>query len=189
LASFVGAQAVQRKLDAIKAEAPEEVSAAVPKPVSLARLTSVVQRMVEERVPVRDLRPTLAAFAREAREDMRLDALVELGRQSQRRAISWRFGGPGKVVRAWTLDPEVEDMIRASIKDDALSLPAGIRRDLLKLAQPLAADAGALVVTKPELRRHVRDILRVVQREVTVLSYAELLPELRLEPAGVLRPR
>ncbi len=189
LVSFVGAQAVQRKLDAIKAEAPEEVSAAVPKPVSLARLTSVVQRMVEERVPVRDLRPTLAVFAREAREDMRLDALVELGRQSQRRAISWRFGGPSKVVRAWTLDPEVEDMIRACIKDEVLSLPAGIRRDLMKLAQPLAGEAGAVVVTRPELRRHVRDILRAVQREVTVLSYAEFLPEVRLEAVGVLKPR
>ena len=93
------------------------------------------------------------------------------------------------MVRAWTLDPEVEDMIRACIKDEVLSLPAGIRRDLMKLAQPLAGEAGAVVVTRPELRRHVRDILRAVQREVTVLSYAEFLPEVRLEAVGVLKPR
>jgi flagellar biosynthesis component FlhA len=67
-----------------------------------------------------------------------------------------------------------------------LRLPAGIRREILAAARyAVGQEAQVVVLTTPELRPWVYQILKA-ELPVVVLSYAELLEQVRVEVAGTI---
>jgi hypothetical protein len=192
LALALGPQEVSARLEALRAVAPQDVEAVFPKVVTLAQLTEVMQALVAEGVPVRDLRALLGGLAKASREGADAEELREAGRQSLRRAITWRFAGGGRALRAWQLHPEVEAMLRDSLKrgeDGAtrLRLPSGLRREIVDAAgKALAGVEAPVLLTSAELRPHAVALLRGACPGLRALSYAELLEDVRVEVAGTI---
>lgn len=192
LALALGPQEVSARVEALRAVAPQDVEAVFPQPVTLAQLTEVMQALVAEGVPVRDLRALLGGLAKASREGADGEALREAARQSLRRAITWRFAGEGRALRAWQLHPEVEAMLRDSLKrgeDGAtrLRLPSGLRREIVDAAaRSLSGVKAPVVLTSAELRPHAVALLRGACPGLRALSHAELLEDVRVEVAGTI---
>ncbi|MCA9589137.1 MAG: FHIPEP family type III secretion protein [Myxococcales bacterium] len=190
-ADFLGLAETQRLLDELEQLAPATVRNVVPKPVSLALLTDVLRRLLEERVSVRDLRAILEALATSAPTEKDPLNLTELVRASMRRALTFRLTHGAPQLGVVLVDPIIEDTVRRAITRTAagafLTLAPAAARDVvqaLKRALDEArADGGVTVVlTQPDIRRFVRKLIETDAPEAVVVSFAELMPEVTLRP-------
>ncbi len=192
-ADFLGLAETQRLLDELEQFAPATVRNVVPKPVSLTLLTDVLRRLVEERVSIRDLRAILEALASVAATEKDPLNLTELVRAQLRRAMTFRLTRGANQLGVLLIDPVIEDTVRRAVTRTPagafLTLAPAAARDViasLRRAVTEAAAQGAtaapVFLTQPDIRRFVRKLLESDLPDATVVSFAELLPEVTLRP-------
>jgi type III secretion protein V len=195
-ADFLGLAEVQRLLDELEQFAPATVRNVVPKPVSLVLLTDVLRRLVEERVSIRDLRAILEALAVVAATEKDPLGLSEYVRSALRRAITYRLtAGQGRLPCVM-LEPIVEDTVRRAITRTPagafLTLAPQASRDVERAIDAALAtwpdSEPPVIMTQPDIRRFVRKLIEPRHPEVWVSSFAELLPEVRLETVTRVKP-
>jgi type III secretion protein V len=162
----------------------------VPKPVTLTLLTDVLRRLVEERVSIRDLRAILEALASLATTEKDPLTLTELVRAQLRRALTFKLTRGANQLGVVLVDPMIEDTVRRAIQrtpaGSFLTLPPAAARDVIASLRRAATEAGgpAVVLTQPDIRRFVRKLIEAELPEATVVSFAELLPEVTLRPVA-----
>jgi type III secretion protein V len=202
---FLGLAEVQRLLDELESFAPATVRNVVPKPVSLVLLTDVLRRLVEERFSIRDLRGILESLSMVAATEKDALNLAEYARSQARRAITYQLTGGGAQLDVVLLDPILEETLRRAITRTPagafLTLAPHAARDVVAALRK-AIDVGVgenagtgatengtrpsrpVILTQPDIRRFVRKLLESELPDVTVVSFAELLPEVALKPVG-----
>ena len=186
---LVGLQEAQSMLDQLERAYPALVRNVVPKPVSLALLTDVLRRLVEEGVSIRPLREVLEALAIYAPNERDPVALTELVRASLKRQITHRHAA-GDALAVYLLDPEIEGAVRDSIQRTAtgsyLAMPPDLARDVIDAVrrEASATQGEVVLLTQSDVRRFVRRLVEVELPEVVVLSYQELAPEITVQPLG-----
>ena len=188
-ADFLGLAETQRLLDELEQLAPATVRNVVPKPVSLTLLTDVLRRLVEERVSIRDLRAILEALASVASTEKDALNLTELVRAQLRRALTFRLTRGANQLGVVLIDPIIEDTIRRAITRTSvgafLALPPAAARDVVAALRRAVSEAQtpqAVFLTQPDIRRFVRKLVESELPDATVVSFAELLPEVTLRP-------
>ena len=190
-ADYLGITETQTLLDQLESIAPAIVRQVVPKPVPVPVLADVLRRLVEERVSVRDLRAILEALSQLAAVEKDPLQLAELLRGHLRRATTWRLTRGEGELGVYLLDPAIEDEVRRAITRTTagsfLTLAPAAARDIVRavrraLTEAPPPDAGIVVLTQPDVRRFVRKLLETDLPEATVVSFAELLPEIALRP-------
>ena len=189
---FLGLGETQRLLDELEQFAPATVRNVVPKPVSLALLADVLRRLVEEKVAIRDLRAVLEALSSVAATEKDPLHLAEYVRAQLRRAITFKLTLGAPNLGVFLLDPIIEDTIRRAITRTPngafLSLPPAASRDVIAAIRRAILEGGEganalpVILTQPDIRRFVRKLIDAEIPEITVVSFAELLPEVALRP-------
>lgn len=194
LHELLGLQEVRALLDRLAVTHPALVTEVVPKRVELSELTEVLQRLVRERVSIRDTRSVLEAVAEAARSESDPFELTELVRARLARQICARFSrGDGKLP-VYTVDAEIQQAIRESIRRGPAGAYLGLAPDLREeiLAATRRALRGAaqedppVLLVEPEVRPHLKKLLDGEFPEAAVLSIRELTPELVLQPIGLI---
>jgi len=188
---LMGLQEVQSMLDQLERAYPALVRNVVPKPVSLALLTDILRRLVEEQVSVRPLREILEALATHAQTERDPVTLTELVRAGLRRQITHAHAQEGALA-VFQLDPMIEDAVRESIHRTSsgsyLAMAPAMARDVIQAVKRETEGAGPVIVlTKADVRRYIRRLLEVEMPSLTVLSYSELAPEVTVQPLGIVR--
>jgi type III secretion protein V len=189
-ADFLGLAETQRLLDELEQFAPATVRNVVPKPVTLTLLADVLRRLLEERIPVRDLKAILEALSTVASIEKDPLNLAEFVRGQMRRAITYRLTRGAPQLGVILLDATIEDSVRRAVTRTPngafLTLPPAAARDLIAAIRRAFAEAGltggAIVLTQPDIRRFVRKLIDAEMPDATVVSFAELLPEVSLRP-------
>jgi type III secretion protein V len=187
-----GIQEAQELLDGLERTHPALVHEVVPKLVSIQTLADVLRRLVEESVSIRNLREILQALAEWGPVEKDPVVLVEYVRMSLRRYLSHRYGSEEKRLRAYLLDPAIEEAVRESIqktdRGSYLAIEPGLSREIVEAVRRQLALEGdeppPAVLTTMEIRRYVRRLLEVDFPELPVLSFTELLPELQIQPVA-----
>jgi type III secretion protein V len=189
---FLGLAETQRLLDELEQIAPATVRNVVPKPVSLTLLTDILRRLVEERISIRDLRAILEALATLAATEKDPLTLAELVRAQLRRAVTYKLTRGAPQLGVVLVDPMIEDTIRRAVQRTPagafLTLAPATARDVvaaLRRASTEAAAQGAgapVFLTQPDIRRFLRKLVETELPDATVVSFAELLPEVTLRP-------
>jgi type III secretion protein V len=193
---FLGLSEVQKLLDELELIAPATVRNVVPKPVSLTLLVDVLRRLVEERVSVRDLRAILEALATAAALEKDPLHLTEYLRAQLRRPITYRLTKGQGHLDIHLLDPALEETIRRAVTRTPngafLTLAPAASRDVIAAVKRAVTESGtethpsfgSVLLTQPDIRRFVRKLIEAELPELTVVSFAELLPEVSLRPLG-----
>ncbi|HEX7602041.1 MAG TPA: flagellar biosynthesis protein FlhA [Polyangiaceae bacterium] len=192
---FLGMSETQRLLDELEQFAPAVVRNVVPKPISLTLLADVLRRLVEEQVSVRDLRAILEALAMVGGVDKDPLNLAEFVRGQLRRPMTYKLTRGAQLLAVVTMDPMIEDTIRRAVTRTPngafLTLPPPAARDVIAairraVTEARAATEGAppVLLTQPDIRRFVRKLIDVEMPDVSVVSFAELLPEVSLRPVA-----
>jgi type III secretion protein V len=189
-ADFLGLAETQRLLDELEQFAPATVRNVVPKPVSLTLLADVLRRLLEERVSIRDLRAILEALSSVASTEKDPLQLSEFVRAQLRRAITFKLTRGAPSLDVHLLDPMIEDTVRRAITRTPngafLTLPPAAARDVITAIRRalVASDVTPVILTQPDIRRFVKKLIDPEVGNVSVVSFAELLPEVSLRPVA-----
>jgi type III secretion protein V len=192
-ADFLGLAETQRLLDELEQFAPATVRNVVPKPVSLSLLTDVLRRLLEERISIRDLRAILEALSTLAPTEKDPLTLTELVRAQLRRALTFKLTRGRAELGVVLVDPMIEDSVRRAVTRTPagafLTLPPAAARDVVAALKRAAQEAGTqspgvvpVFLTQPDIRRFVKKLIESELPDATVVSFAELLPEVSLRP-------
>jgi type III secretion protein V len=187
-AELIDMQQTQSLLDALERTAPALVRNSVPKPVTLRLLCTVLRRLVAEGVSIRPLARMLEALANEAATSSEPAVLVERVRVQLRRHVGFAHAQAG-VLAVHPVDAMIEDALRDALAPTGLALPPEQARDIVSAVRAArgTTPSNAVLITQPDVRRHLRALLEAELPEVAVLSYAELAPELRVERLAAVR--
>jgi len=184
-------------LDELEQFAPATVRNVVPKPVTVVLLSDVLRRLVEEGISVRDLRGVLEALSTVAIQEKDALNLTEYVRAHMRRTITYRLTAGLGQLDIVLLDPLIEDTVRRAITRTPagafLALPPQAARDVLASVQRAFASTGQraappVILTQPDIRRFVRKLIEPDLPDISVVSFAELLPEVSLKPVARATP-
>lgn len=192
IADFVTLAVAQKLLDELEQFAPAAVRNVVPKPVSVPLLRDVLRRLVDEGVSVRDLQGVLEALSSAAPAEKDAQKLTEFVRSQMSRAIPFRLTQGSGELRVVVLDELIEDTIRrAIVRNEAgafLTLAPAAARDVREaIGQAVAAvppEVPRVFLTKPDVRHFLRQLIKVDLPQAVVVSYADLLPSVRLVPVA-----
>ena len=197
-ADFMGIAETQLLLDQLEQIAPALVRQTLPKPVTLALLADVLRRLVEERVAIRDLRTILEALSMVAATEKDPLNLTEFVRSQLRRATTYKLTGGRRELSVCLLDAAIEETVRHAITKTTsgsfLALAPAAGRDIVAAIRRAISDGSTahggstvsvtVVLTQPDIRRFVRKLIEVELPDTTVVSFAELLPEISLRPVA-----
>ena len=194
--TLLGRQEVRGMVDSIKESHPALLEELIPGLLNLGDIQKVLQNLLAEGVPVRDLVlifETLADWASVTKDP---DQLTERVRAALGRTIVQHLGLTSP-IRAITLAPDLEQQLlaatdRRSGSNGGQALDPNLAQTLVEALQREADNMAAiglqpLLVCPPLLRPILRRIAAHAYARMTVLSYAELDPRLAIEPVGVIR--
>lgn len=195
-AELLSRQAVQDLLEGVRERAPAVLQGLVPDLLSLADVQKVLQRLLHERVSIRDLVSVLEALGDAARFTRNPDALTEEARRALARWICQANQAPDGKLHVIMLDPRTEqflgDRLRTSEQGSQLLLDPDVTDRLLErlqaeLGKLLALGHPPVLLRAPRLRPHLFFLAERSIPGLVVLSYAELIPEAEVQSRGVVR--
>jgi len=193
-AELLGRQDVRALLDALKERLPAPVEELVPDLMTVGEVQRVLQTLLSEAVPIRDLVTILETLGDKAKLTKDVPILAEYCRQALSRAICGRFVDESGTLRAITLDPEIDREIAESVHrtEDGTAVTMDPERasaliDNLteQVEHAQAVGAAPLVICSGATRRHLKALVAHAIPTLTVLSYHEILPSVRIEPVGL----
>jgi len=193
-ADLLGRQDVQEMLDTLKGTHPALVEEVVPARVPAGVLHRVLQRLLRERIPIRDLVTILETLADASERTKEPEALTEQVRRALAHVIGELFQDETGEVRALTLGPRLEaDLMglfspRAGQGAPGLMEPdamAGLLGELDRLHRTHAGERPLPLIVPPGLRVGVRRLIEPVLPSIPVISLAELPPRVGLRTVAV----
>lgn len=177
-AELLGRQEVQHLLDRIGKESPMLIQDLVPKTLTLTTLQKVLQNLLDESVPIRDMRTILDVLAEHAPTVTDTTELTSLIRLALGRAIVQHIFPGNEELQVIGLDSSLDRVLLQALSNSS-GLEPGLADSLLRETQ-LAMDrqsqlglASVLVVQHP-LRVLLARFLRRSLPQLKVLSHAEI---------------
>ena len=165
LAELLTREEVAELLNMARQDAPTVVAELVPNLLQLGQIRQVLQNLVKEQVPIKDLATILNALADNAMYSKDPHQLTEHVRTALGRKICQRYQSPDGALRAFTLSPEAERTIQGAIQlnetGQILMLDPATSQTLQNnLAEGLTEHRGQIldpvIVCTPRIRRHVK---------------------------------
>jgi len=187
----------KKLLDNLKQSSPSVVDELIPGVLSLGTAHKILQKLLKEGVPIRDLPTILETLGDWATHTKDPDLLTEYVRYALAATINERFAEDDGKVYAITLDPQLEGAISDEVSRAqnrglgglALSpkLINAIYRQMIRLTdQCTQSGRRPIVVCAPTVRAAFSRLLEPVMPNVTVLSYGELLVNTQIEALGTV---
>ncbi len=105
---LLGHEEVQQLLDILGKNSPKLVENLVPKLLSLGTVLKVLQNLLSEGIPVRDMRTIAETLAEHAAKSQDADVLTAAARVSLSRSIVQNINGMAPELPLMTLDPGLE---------------------------------------------------------------------------------
>ena len=187
---ILGRPETNQLLESLKRDQPGLVEELVPNLVSTGDVEKVLQGLLRERVPIRDLSTILESIGDGARSTKEPLFLTEAVRHALSRAISMRYRAPDGAIHAVALAPDLDTRLGTSVMvqpgyvglelsgSDSRLLIESIDRSLKTLAlqryQPI-------LLCTTRIRLALRNLTERHMPQLTVLSYEEILPSVSVQ--------
>jgi type III secretion protein V len=189
LSLFLGLQEVTDMLNRLGDEYPEVVKEAV-RAVPTGKIAEVLRLLVDEGVPIRNLRDAIEAIADIGQYERDGVPIAERTRIAMRRHLIAPLCEDGR-LRALMVGSELEDIIRQTLTDVDGQMRLAINpmqmRALIALLEEQAMASGAkAILTSQDLRRPLRLLIAADLPQIPVISFNELNPSVPLDIVGEL---
>jgi flagellar biosynthesis protein FlhA len=191
---LLGREDVRALIDHLKRTHPVVVEELTPALLTTGEVQRVLQSLLDEQVPIRDLARIFEAMSLRAKTSTDLDGLVEAARLALGPALA-AVHARGGLLQVLTLDPMLEQQLVESVRPgdigSGLALQPGVVERLVdSAAARLRAceergQSPVLVCAAP-LRAPLSRLMRTSAPRLPVMSYAEIDPGLRIETLGVI---
>lgn len=193
---ILGRQDVQNLLDNLKKNYPAVVEGVVPQQISVGMVQKVLQNLLRERVPIKDLLTIMETLADYASLVKDTETLTEYVRHALGRTICQLYKNQDGSISVITVDPKVEQMVAESTQQTPGGITVAVEPEKL---QRLFAKLNELVelmnsegqqpilLSSPNVRLAFRKLTEAQFPQLVVLSYNEIVPGVELYSKGVLK--
>ncbi len=183
---LLGHEDVQKLMDLLSKSSPKLAEELVPGLVSINTLHKVLQGLLQEGIPIRDMRTICEAIAAESGRSKDVSALLSVVRVALSRVIVQSIVNPDEELPVITLDPKLEQLLLKSVHqsqqigtEDTLILEPTVAERLQTALvdaaqkQELTGNPVVLLVAAP-IRATMAKFVRYGIRDMHVLSYNEI---------------
>ena len=192
---FLTRQSVAKLIEGVKKDTPAVVDEMIPSQLSLGDLQKILQNLLKEHIPIRDLESILEAVADHVRETKDTQLLTEYARKGLARSITkLHLSDDGKIY-CLTLDSKFEktlmDSVQLAESGNAAALdPRLVQRMFRSLSNGIEKMVSGghqpLVLCSPGARPYFKKLVERFIPNLTVLSFSELLPRTEIQSLGVV---
>ncbi len=192
---LLGRQETKELVETVKETNPAVVEELVPEVMTYGQVQKVLQNLLREQVPIRDMTTILEVLADNAPLTSDSDYLTEAVRQALFRTISGLYSDKG-ALKVITVEAPVEELIHASLqKTGSGAYPAieavkaeNLLHQLRELAdKALETGQQPVVLCSSRIRLPFRRFIERFLPGIAVLSFNELTPELQIETLGAVK--
>ncbi len=188
-------QDVQSLIDNIKETHSTVVSELVPNVLTIGEIHRVLQNLLREQVPIRDLLIILETLANVAPRNKNPEILTEYVRNALAPQICEMFKDESNVIPVIAMDPDLEARLESSLQETdtgfRLSVAPG---DVGKIMEALGGETEEakkrgeipIVICSPTIRSQLKRLAETSFPDVVVLSYNEIVPGIEIRSAGMI---
>ncbi|MCH9609455.1 MAG: Invasion protein InvA [Chlamydiales bacterium] len=189
---FVGVQEVRAMLSFMESSFPDLIKE-VTRLVPLQKLTEIFRRLIQEQISIKDLRTIMESLSEWAQTEKDTVLLTEYIRSSLKRYITNKYSQGQSNISVYLLDPEIEELVRGAIKQTSagsyLALDPDSVNTILKSMRNVITPTPPggqppVLLTAIDVRRFCRKLIETEFPDIAVISYQEVLPEVRIQPLG-----
>ena len=194
-AELLTRQEVQKLTDMVKENSPAVVNDLLAS-LSLGEIQKVLQNLIREQIPIRDLVTIFEALADYGKLSRSVDFLTERAREALSRLISLKIQGPDGIITAATLSPNWEHKIMAGVDGDLtrgwqLNLDP---REVQKMINAISKAMEEMIVKSlppvllvhPDVRLIVRRLIEGSIQNIFVVSYNEIVRGVQIKTVGMV---
>jgi len=179
---LLGREEVQQLLDNLEKSAPKLVEGFVPEILPLGVVQKVIRNLLEENIPIVDMRSIVETLAVEGTQCQDPDILTEILRVALKRLIVQRISGLDDELSVIALDHDLERLLQDSVKlgdQNGVGLEPGLadrlHTSLLESAQKMEITGSSPVLLVPGvLRKTIAKFIKSSIPDLHVLSYYEI---------------
>ncbi|OFC68920.1 flagellar biosynthesis protein FlhA [Alteromonas confluentis] len=179
---LLGHEETQQLLDMLAKSSPKLVEGLVPDILQLSTVVKVLQTLLFEGVPIRDMRTIVQTLSEYGPRSQDPDVLVSAVRIALKRLIVQEISQGAKEVPVITLAPELEQMLHQSLQaggEDGAGIEPGLADRLQQSLQQAAQQQElegepAVLLTSGMLRPVLSRFLKYSVAGLHVLSYQEI---------------
>jgi flagellar biosynthesis protein FlhA len=190
---LLGRQEARQLLDNLAETHPKTVEECTPKVLTLGEVQRVLQNLLRERVPIRDLATILEAITDAGTLSRDVNTLTEAARVALARTICAGLANENNELVVLALDPRLEHEF-ASRMGLAGSAPAAaidpdFGRSLLEKIESAVAAAvlsTPVILCSSAIRPHLRRLTERFLPDLSVIAHGEVAPNVRLVSMGVI---
>jgi flagellar biosynthesis protein FlhA len=187
--------ATKHLVDELKLKSPAVVDELIPGQMKLAEVQQILQMLLREGVPVRQLGPILETLGDYAGRTHDPVLLTEYVRHRLARTICTRYRDADRRLFVLTLDPALEDRIRAGFEHNERGLfirmsPQAIEvtcrliaKDLDKLVR---GNHPPVLLVSPQIRAALKQMTSPHLPQLVILSYNEITRDTQIESIGLI---
>lgn len=179
---LLGYEEVQQLLDMLAKNNPKLVEGLVPDILPLSTVVKVLQTLLYEGIPIRDMRTIVQTLSEYGPKSQDPDVLVSAVRIGLKRMIVQEINSGASEIPVMTLAPELEQMLHQSLQaggEDGAGIEPGLAEKLQQSLSEAAqqqelAGEPAVLLTSGMLRPVLSRFLKHAILGLHVLSYQEI---------------
>ncbi|AWB44311.1 flagellar biosynthesis protein FlhA [Paenibacillus sp. CAA11] len=192
---LLGRQETKALVDNLRENYPVLVDELIPSVLSIGDVQKVLGKLLREKISIRDLVTIFETLADYGSYTKDPEVLTEYVRQSLSRQITQQFTQQGETMRVITVGPTLEKKIAESVQQtdqgsyvalDPVSTQSVYQKLTEQINRLIQTGQQPIVLASPTIRMYLRQIMERTMRDVPVLSYSELEPNVEIQSVGVV---
>ncbi|NDD10203.1 MAG: flagellar biosynthesis protein FlhA [Rhodobacteraceae bacterium] len=179
---LIGQDEIKQVVDQLSEDSPALVSSVVPKLIPFHNLTAVLKKLLEEQVPITDMRKILEVLAEMSGRNLSITDTAEALRAYLVPLLLQRLVPLKEAIPVVTLEPSFENILintdRQNQQED-LIIDANLSQTLLRklsdvVEEQIAQSKTPFLIVSPVIRRKLAKLVRSHLSDLNVLSFTEL---------------
>ncbi|WP_244834848.1 flagellar biosynthesis protein FlhA [Clostridium sp. BJN0001] len=192
---LLGRQEVKLIVDNMKEKYSAVVEELIPDLLTIGELQKVLQNLLKEKVPIKDMVTIMESLADNARNTRDIEVLTEYVRYSLARTICNQIVDEDRKVTVVTLDPSIEKIIGSNIQKTVQgSFPTIDPDTTTKILQSIKDtiervnfyNNQPVILVSPNIRLVFRKLIEMVFPQVMVISLNEVPNDVQINSEGVV---
>ncbi len=181
ISEFFGIQETKKMLDKMEEKFPDLLKE-VLRNISVQRITEVLQRLLIERISIRNFKLLLESLAQWGGREKDVITLVEHVRGAMARYISHKFS-VGNQLRVLMISSEIEEKVRKGVRQNSngafLNIEPEIAEEIIEKFSIVfenmpISQKDMIVLTSVDIRRFLKKLLESHFKDLDVMSFGEV---------------
>ena len=193
---LLGRQEVKLIVDNAKEKYSAVVEELIPDLLTIGELQKVLQNLLREKVPIKDIVTIMESLADNARNTRDLEVLTEYVRFALSRTICNQVVDENRTINVVTLDPAIEDIVANNIQKsvqgsfptvdpDTTTRILGAIKDTVESVY--FYNNQPIILVSPNIRAVFRKLIEMVFPQIMIISLNEVPNDVQINSEGVVR--